>query len=194
MDESPYLQSIEVAPQRPVEHRVGLGEHIIRQRDASLPSNAIKVYQFLGGNAFGDMDQLSDKHKISLFDESRYETTTLEPMAMGSIEGPEKKQRILNQEDPLGGGDSLYDEKLLNEERDYESSEEDEISSSSGSDEECSESNTHQLRSQQLQISTSHPPIVGDSMVNLGENPALVGKKKRATHHRKPVNLLMSHG
>lgn len=86
------------------------------------------VYQFVGDVL--DLDQLSDKHKISLFDESRYEDINGENSLKGQSLLPEEyqstniagrksqpKRRILSQrdEDALAGGDSLYDERLLNQ-------------------------------------------------------------------------------
>lgn len=80
------------------------------------------VYQFVGDVM--DIDQISDKHKISLFDDSHYEdgTTTLDAKKT-SLSQPfdeythssnkkslSKPGRILRKD---RGGDSLYDEQLL---------------------------------------------------------------------------------
>ena len=74
------------------------------------------AYQFLGDVL--DVDQLSDKHRISLFDDSRYEDLgTLDGSVKGRSLLPEEyqnnaRQRILNNKegDCLTGGDSLYEE------------------------------------------------------------------------------------
>lgn len=97
------------------------------------------VYQFAGqgsganyGNTDG-IDEMSDKHKISLFDDSRYEDSTI-PNNYGSIPmGPldeynnsvskqkrkrnnnNKRGKILTSGNKEHGTDSLYDEQLLNE-------------------------------------------------------------------------------
>ena len=80
------------------------------------------VYHFVGDVM--DVDQISDKHKISLFDDSRYEdlgggstldgarkTSLNQPLDeySQSTKKPSKAGRILKRE----GGDSLYDEQLL---------------------------------------------------------------------------------
>ena len=80
------------------------------------------VYQFVGDVM--DLDQISDKHKISLFDDSRYDEggTTLDAKKT-SLSQPfdefthssnkkslSKPGRILRKD---RGGDSLYDEQLL---------------------------------------------------------------------------------
>jgi hypothetical protein len=70
------------------------------------------LYQFVG-DAF-DVDQISDKHKISLFDDSRYEDGTLENRK--SLQLPEEytesgvKQKKRNPRILSHHGDSLYDE------------------------------------------------------------------------------------
>jgi len=67
-----------------------------------------------------DVDQISDKHKISLFDDSRYEDQTLDarktslnqPLdeySQSAVKKGKQHSRILKRE----GGDSLYDEQLL---------------------------------------------------------------------------------
>ena len=67
------------------------------------------VYQFVGDVL--DVDQLSDKHKISLFDESKYDDNmTIDASISKSL----AKRRILKDGDPLAGGDSLCDENLIN--------------------------------------------------------------------------------
>lgn len=92
------------------------------------------VYQFVG-DVFDVDDQLSDKHKISLFDDSRYEAGgTLDNDILGGVsiqnqsltndilpsqEVKTKKKgvaKILTDskaDDPLAGGDSLYEEHLI---------------------------------------------------------------------------------
>ena len=88
----------------------GIGEQILKQGNKG-------VYQLV--NDVVDVDMLSDKHKISLFDESRYDET---------IDG-NKKNRILA--GSLDSGDSLCDDRLINSLEDDDSS-----SESSSSDEE----------------------------------------------------------
>lgn len=71
------------------------------------------VYQLVGEVV--DVDQLSDKHKISLFDESRYEDG--DTIGRGSIDlNQNRKQFLLRDSEGNGleAGDSLYDEHLLN--------------------------------------------------------------------------------
>ena len=73
---------------------------------SQLP-NAMMAYHW--GEA--DVDQMSDKHKISLFDDSRYEDNTLEmrkgSITMGLEEYSTKPLKILKSNNH---GDSLYDE------------------------------------------------------------------------------------
>ena len=65
--------------QRLKTHTLGISEQIIKQANGNgvhTTSNSLNgfggmVYQYVGDIV--DVDQLSDKHKISLFDDSRYE-------------------------------------------------------------------------------------------------------------------------
>ena len=97
------------------------------------------VYQLAGSTATGvvgghfedqllaEIDFLSDKNKISLFDESRYGVTggiedlgvggTLEVgVSLTSQGGTQQPRKVLKKSDPLAEGeDSLCEEDLLNE-------------------------------------------------------------------------------
>lgn len=132
-DESPYLQSIEIPLQANRLRTVSVGappaisEHIMKQNlmnggvgtGENFANSAMMVYQFVGDAL--DIDQLSDKHKISLFDDSRYEPTgnTLAQAASISLDhygiDDSKQRRILRKDNSNGleAGDSLYDEQLL---------------------------------------------------------------------------------
>lgn len=87
-EESPYMQSLEV----PLRTKAlgGIAEQILKQGKST-------VYQVVGDGV--DFDLLSDKHKISLFDESRNDD-------------PIDRRRLLA--GSLDAGDSLCDDRLIN--------------------------------------------------------------------------------
>lgn len=91
------MQSIEVpsnAHQRlkTISNHGIISEHLIK----SGKEDAMMVYQFVGDPL--DVDQLSDKHKISLFDDSRYED-------LGAAGGTLEHRTI--------GDDSIYNGKSI---------------------------------------------------------------------------------
>lgn len=88
-EESPYMQSLEVAPRGKTIG--GIAEQILKQGKST-------VYQVVGDGV--DFDLLSDKHKISLFDESRNDDTL--------------DRRRLLAGSSLDAGDSLCDDRLMN--------------------------------------------------------------------------------